>query len=108
MFSMVRTLLEDRFTLKYHTETKKLSVSALVVAKNGLILSNANEQPCIMPLMGQPLPMPDSETPKPVCASAQETVPWRRQAVWARHPNARVTQGPREFSDRTVIDKADF
>jgi uncharacterized protein (TIGR03435 family) len=32
---MVQTLLEDRFKLKFHRETKELPVFALLVGKNG-------------------------------------------------------------------------
>jgi uncharacterized protein (TIGR03435 family) len=34
---MVRALLEDRFQLRYHTETKEMSVLSLVVAKKGAV-----------------------------------------------------------------------
>jgi uncharacterized protein (TIGR03435 family) len=35
VLQMVQTLLEDRFRLKFHRETKELPVFALVIAKNG-------------------------------------------------------------------------
>ena len=44
---LLRSLLEDRFTLKLHRETKELPVYALVIAKNGSGLQNPeNCTPC--------------------------------------------------------------
>jgi len=54
--AMIQTLLEDRFKLALHRETKELSVYALVVAKNGHKLQKAkdDEQPLFAPgKMGQ-------------------------------------------------------
>ncbi len=43
--SMVRTLLADRFKLKFHREQKEFAIYALTVAKNGPKLKEATEPP---------------------------------------------------------------
>lgn len=42
---MLRTLLADRFQLKFHTESKAIGVMALVVAKSGPKLHEAEDRP---------------------------------------------------------------
>jgi len=44
---MLQTLLEDRFRLKIHRETKEAAVYALTVAKSGLKLQPAKEGGCV-------------------------------------------------------------
>jgi uncharacterized protein (TIGR03435 family) len=46
MRPMLQTLLEDRFQLKLHRETRELPVYTLAVAKNGLKLSEPGEGSC--------------------------------------------------------------
>jgi uncharacterized protein (TIGR03435 family) len=46
---MMQTLLEERFKLKVHHETKQLPVYELVVAKGGARLSEPKEGSCVMP-----------------------------------------------------------
>jgi uncharacterized protein (TIGR03435 family) len=46
-FLMLRSLLEDRFQLKLHRETKELPVYALTVAKSGPNCSKPKEGGCI-------------------------------------------------------------
>ncbi|MGB9458991.1 MAG: M56 and DUF3738 domain-containing protein [Bryobacteraceae bacterium] len=64
-FLMLRSLLEDRFQLKLHRETKELPVYALTAAKGGLKLQPPKEGGCIPvgpnetlspPAPGQPAP----------------------------------------------------
>src|SRR5207248_1686973 len=45
MREMMQTLLEDRFKLKYHKETRELPVYALVVAKSGLKMKETPPDP---------------------------------------------------------------
>ena len=47
MFLMLRSLLEDRFQLKTHLETKELPVYALVAAKSGIKLPPPREGNCV-------------------------------------------------------------
>lgn len=44
---MMRNLLEDRFRLRVHSETRVASVYALRPAKNGLKLSESRPEPCV-------------------------------------------------------------
>jgi uncharacterized protein (TIGR03435 family) len=44
--SMLQTLLEERFRLAAHRETKTMSIYALTAAKGGLKLRNAKAAPC--------------------------------------------------------------
>jgi uncharacterized protein (TIGR03435 family) len=61
-FLMLRSLLEDRFQLKLHRETKELPVYALTVAKGGLKLQPPKEGSCIPVDPNGTLP-PPSNTP---------------------------------------------
>jgi uncharacterized protein (TIGR03435 family) len=49
MFLMLQSLLEERFHLKIHRETKELPVFALVAAKSGLKLPPPKEGSCVSP-----------------------------------------------------------
>jgi uncharacterized protein (TIGR03435 family) len=44
---MMQTLLEDRFSLRVHTETHDARVYVLLPGKNGLKLPDANSVPCV-------------------------------------------------------------
>jgi uncharacterized protein (TIGR03435 family) len=64
MLPMLQTLLEDRLQLKFHHETKEMSVYALVVAKAGKLHASEGEcgprpdGPPPLPEPGKPLPNP--------------------------------------------------
>jgi uncharacterized protein (TIGR03435 family) len=49
MFLMLQSLLEDRFHLKVHRETKELPVYALVAARSGLKLPTPKDGTCLDP-----------------------------------------------------------
>ena len=51
---MLQALLEDRFKLKVHRETKELPIYVLTVAKNGLKIQPAKEGSCITREPGKP------------------------------------------------------
>ncbi len=57
---MLRSLLEDRFKLKVHRETRLMPAYALTIAKGGLKLPKAAEGDCIdpAPVQGQRPPAP--------------------------------------------------
>ena len=55
---MLRSLLEDRFQLKVHRETKELPVYALTVAKNGPKLPQPKEGGCLAIDPNAPTPPP--------------------------------------------------
>jgi uncharacterized protein (TIGR03435 family) len=56
---MLQALLEERFQLKIHRETREVPVYALTVAKGGPKLQESDEATC------RPLPMPPPKTPIP-------------------------------------------
>jgi uncharacterized protein (TIGR03435 family) len=58
MKPMLRSLLEDRFKLKVHRETKELPIYVLGVAKGGLKLHLLTNENCIPPDRGNPTPPP--------------------------------------------------
>jgi uncharacterized protein (TIGR03435 family) len=49
LFLMLQSLLEDRFQLKFHRETRELPVYALAPARNGLKLPPPEEGSCVSP-----------------------------------------------------------
>ncbi len=53
---MLQSLLEDRFHLKIHHESREMPVYALTVARGGLKLPKAKEGSCATPVSGQPDP----------------------------------------------------
>jgi uncharacterized protein (TIGR03435 family) len=55
---MMQALLEDRFQLKIHRETRDVAVYALTVAKGGPKLQIAQKETCIPAGAGDPLPPP--------------------------------------------------
>jgi uncharacterized protein (TIGR03435 family) len=55
---MMQALLEDRFQLKIHRETRDVAVYALTVAKGGPKLQIAQKGTCIRADAGDPLPPP--------------------------------------------------
>jgi bla regulator protein BlaR1 len=55
VWEMMRTLLADRFQLKYHLESRETPIFALVVAKGGPKLKNPEDGPCASAIQaGQP------------------------------------------------------
>jgi uncharacterized protein (TIGR03435 family) len=52
--TMLQALLEDRFKLKVHRETKELPIYVLTLAKNGLKIEPAKEGSCITLDPGKP------------------------------------------------------
>ena len=58
VFLMLRSLLDDRFKLKAHRETKELPVYALTAAKSGLKLEPPKEGGCVTPDPNAPGPPP--------------------------------------------------
>jgi len=69
VFLKLRSLLEDRFQLKVHRETKELPVYALTVAKNGPKLQQPKEGGCFPVDANGPTP-----PPRPPAAGGQPQV----------------------------------
>jgi len=63
---MLKALLEDRFQLKLHTETRELPIYALVVGKGAVKLRQTSEGSCAMPSPDRPA---NSPNPLPVCGN---------------------------------------
>jgi uncharacterized protein (TIGR03435 family) len=55
---MLQTLLEDRFKLKLHRETKQLPVYELTVAKSGVKMRSSKEGGCVPWSLDSPPPLP--------------------------------------------------
>ena len=69
--TMMLPLLEERFNLKYHHETRELPIYALVIAKGGPKLTESKP--------GEGMPGPDGEPPRP-----GDPLPPRGSAATAR------------------------
>ena len=93
---MLQALLEDRFQMKVHRETKTLPVYALTVAKSGLKLHPAN---CItQPAAG--------EKPLNICESRYGNKGLNRTLDWTGTNMADLTRfALPNIMGRTVIDK---
>src|SRR5262249_31296153 len=68
LFLMLQSLLEDRFRLKVHRETRQLPVYELTVAKGGSKLQQPKPGGCFaLPLNGPPIPPPPGPGAAPPC-----------------------------------------
>lgn len=97
MHRMMQTLLEERFRLKMHRETKELPVYALTPAKGGLKLTDAKEIACI-------------ETEPTPCGRAIVSI-GRMNGVQVRGGRVSMAEFIRVLSNllgRAVIDRTDF
>ena len=96
---MMRVLLEERFRLKIHRETRSMPVYELRVAKGGFKLKAAIEGNCMTIDRDHPPPLPVAGQPFPhVCGG------WGGDTVWGTTMENLCRQiAP--FSDRDVVDK---
>ena len=114
---MLQGLLEDRFQLKIHRETRQLPVYALVPAKSGLKLTPPQEGSCVTPAPdavpdwagGRIAPPGRGQPPSPRCGSVGVMV----VPDGARMQGGKVTMAEfvRMLSmvlGRTVVDKTGF
>jgi uncharacterized protein (TIGR03435 family) len=118
MWLMLQSLLEDRFKLKVHRETKELPVYALTAAKSGLKLPRPTEGGCASPTPdastaawagGRMQPPGEGRTPQAPCGSV---------SVMLRPSGARMQGGKIPMPElirmlsmvlgSTVIDKTGF
>jgi uncharacterized protein (TIGR03435 family) len=79
---MLRTLLEERFTLKVHRESKDVPVYALTVAKNGLKLKPAQDGRCVQLDPNQMPPTPTPGAPPPVVCGRPIPAPKGRNVTF--------------------------
>jgi bla regulator protein blaR1 len=102
---MLRALLEDRFKLKIHRETREIPVYALTVAKGGpKTLSSAQPGKCITVDVDHPAPPPASGQPAMHCGFFYPSTNGEGIDV----PGTTMAMLTRQFSsilDREVIDK---
>jgi uncharacterized protein (TIGR03435 family) len=100
---MLRALLEDRFKLEVHRETREALVYALTVAKGGPKLQPSKEGDCIPFDVDHPPPLPEPGKPFPrLCGMSRLTN--------SGFDAPGVTMGNfcrllSDYSDRNVIDK---
>ncbi len=112
--AMMQSLLEDRFKVKVHRETRQAPVYALEVMKSKLRLPAA-KVPCYVPGPG-PRPWKPDETPPPFCGYGKQTkngleVHGATMADFALTITARIPLAlePRLLVDRTgVAGRFDF
>ena len=106
VFLKLRALLEDRFQLKYHRETRELPVYALTVAKNGPKLPPPKEGSCMAgDLFAQPRPAP-GQRPVPACGNiAVMGEPSGVRMQGGQAPMAELTRILAMVMGRPVIDR---
>jgi uncharacterized protein (TIGR03435 family) len=102
---MMQALLEDRFKLKIHRETREVPVYALTVAKNGPKLTQFKEGSCTLVDLTKVLPLVPEPSEKPFCGAR-----WGRKGPNLTWDAQGISLG--EFSqrlgsrlDRSIIDK---
>ena len=105
---MMQALLEDRFQLKLHRETREIAVFALEVAKGGPKLQPAKAGACVAFDRNQPKPEPASAQPsQPICGTIRTNanggidIPGVTMAVLCRQLSAYVEH---DIADRTGIE----
>jgi uncharacterized protein (TIGR03435 family) len=107
--SMLRALLEDRFKLKVHRETKEVPVYLLTVAKSGTKLQLVKEGSCVSADsvsadIKHPLPQPAPGQPRPrVCGSRVTALDGTFDMYGATMADLSIQLAIR--LDRDVIDK---
>jgi uncharacterized protein (TIGR03435 family) len=114
---MLQSLLEDRFKLKVHRETRQLPVYDLLLAKGGPKLEPPKEGGCLTPDPNGPSLRPPDESgqlPPPLCGRAEVSIAIKGQGQF----EGRVKAGKASMDalastlsnmlGRTVIDKTGF
>src|SRR5580700_1811514 len=110
---MMRSLLEDRFKLAIHTETRQLPVYALVLDKAGKIGPQLRPHPDDAPCPDKPAPVAHGSAPAPFCGVYQS---WPENGQ--RHErmldatmeqiaeySAAIGSGPGALDHRPVLDQ---
>ncbi len=102
---MLQTLLEDRYALKVHRETKELPVYALVVAKSGLKVKPSN---CVHPDGDSPQPSP-GQSPPMTCGNTRVSRNGQNLVMTATGITmADLVRTLSRVTDRTVIDGSGY
>jgi uncharacterized protein (TIGR03435 family) len=105
---MLETLIEDRFKLEKHKETKEFTLYALVEAKGGLKLPNANAEPCVAASPLLPRPEADAGAPKPCGRAGVILSPKGSKLRGKNITTAELTRVLSNILDRNVLDKTGF
>jgi len=99
---MMQALLEDRFRLKIHRETREVPVYELTVAKGGSKLQAAKEQGCAAFDVDKPDPPPG----KHLCGVLiRSSTPGSVPAAWYGATITDLCRGLSRLLDREVIDR---
>jgi uncharacterized protein (TIGR03435 family) len=114
---MLQSLLEERYQLKVHRETRQLPVYALVAAKGGLRLESPKEGACVEPTTDTPpdwaggrmTPPQDGPLPPAHCGTLRVMlgVP-AAQMQGGKIAMAELARSLSLVMDRTVIDRTGF
>jgi uncharacterized protein (TIGR03435 family) len=97
---MLQSLLEERFHLQAHRESRETAVYALTVARNGPKMSSGKQEGCATPVPGQPEPV------APPCGRVR--ISMSAQGVLLEGGSARVSELARVLAiplDRPVVDR---
>jgi uncharacterized protein (TIGR03435 family) len=114
---MLRALLEDRFQLKIHRETRQLPVYALAISKSGPKLTPPQEGSCVTPAPdavpdwagGRIAPPGRGQPPSPRCGSVGVmVVPDGARMQGGKVPMAEFIRMLSMVLGRTVVDKTGF
>ena len=114
---MLQSLLEDRFQLKIHRETRELPVYALVAAKSGLKLPPPKEGNCVSPTPDAPPEWaggrmaPPGQGPPPLARCGEVSVMLESGGARMQGGKVAMAEFIRMLSmvlGRTVVDKTGF
>ena len=117
MFLMLQSLLEDRFRLRVHRETRDLPVYALVAAKGGIKLAPPKEGGCIDSAAdaapewagGRMAPPGQASTAPTLCGSAGLTLlPTTARMQGGKIGMPELVRRLSLLLDRSVMDKTGF
>jgi uncharacterized protein (TIGR03435 family) len=111
MMQMMQSLLQDRFQLKVHRETRDLPVYDLTVAKSGSKLPPPKEGNCVSPdpsapaLPPPPPPVQRGPTIRPACGRLMVMISSSGQMNGGKVSMAELTRVLSSILGRTVVDK---
>jgi uncharacterized protein (TIGR03435 family) len=117
IFLMLQSLLEERFQLTFHRETRELPVYALVAAKSGLKLPSSREGTCVASTPDTPpdwaggimAPPQAGQPPLTRCGAVRVMLePTGARALGGKVPMAEFARTLSMVTDRTVIDRTGF
>lgn len=107
MWPMLQSLLEDRFQLRVHRQSREMSVYALAPARGGLKLTPPRDGSCVEE--GAAPPGPGDPTPAPKCGGMDvllEARGWHMRG--GKVPMAEFVRKLSEVLGRTVTDLTGF